>query len=263
MKLGLRHGPPLRAHEISATGHAATGHPRPWHVVIADTGAFLGQGLLAGLICGAVVGGVGGRLAMFVLRLTSDDALHGRETDDGFAIGAVTSATLFLILFAALLGAAGGLVYLGVREWLPPRWRPVLLALVGATVGGTMVIQPDGIDFTLLDPLWLAVVLFVLLPAGYGAGLSLLTERFVRSARWQRSRWRWIAVLPLGLVVLAGGLTGLVVLLLAGLVVGANRAGHVGRLWRSGPVTWLGRGVVAAAIGGGGILLARDVVAVL
>jgi len=260
MRLGFRRGPP-RVRETPAAPDAATGgHPRPWRAVFAAA-AYLSHGLLPGLVCGVLIGGVGGRLAMFILRLTSDDALHGMETDDGFPIGAFTGATLFLLVVTTFLGAVGGLVYLGVREWLPRRGRPVVVGLLAATVGGALVIRPDGIDFTLLDPLWLAVALFVLLPAAYGVALSVLTERFVRSARGRRSRW--LAVLPLGGMVLAGGLPGLVVLLLLGLGVVANRAGRVARLWRSAPVTWLGRGVVAAAIGGAGILLARDVVAVL
>ncbi len=264
MRLGFSGDPPLHAPTTRAgSGDAAADHPRSRRAVIADTATFLSSGLLPGVVCGAMIGGIGGRLAMFVLRVLSDDSLQGRDTDDGFAIGAVTNATLFLVIFAAVLGAVGGLVYLGVREWLSPRWRPVLFGLLGATVGGALVIHPDGVDFTLLDPLWLAVALFVLLPAGYGVALSVVTERVVRSTRWRRSRWRWVAVLPLGLVALAGGPFGLGLLLLMGLAVGADRSGRVARLWRSAPVTWLGRGVVVAAIGGGAVLLAQDVAAVL
>ena len=261
MRLGFRRGPPRVRETPAAPDAAAGGQPRPWRAVFADAATYLSQGLLPGLVCGILIGGGGGRLAMFVLRLTSDDALHGMDTDDGFTIGAFTPATFFLLVETTFLGAVGGLVYLGVREWLPRRGRPVVGGLLGATVGGALFIRPGGIDFALLDPLWLAVALFVLLPAAYGVALSVLTERLVRATRWRRSRWS--AVLPLGGMVLAGGAVGLAVLLLLGLGVVANRSGRVARLWRSAPVTWLGRGVVAAAIGGAGILLARDVIAVL
>jgi hypothetical protein len=60
-----------------------------------------------GALTGAVIGGVGGRLAMFVLRLMSDPSLHGRETDDGFTIGVISGATLFLVGLTAFLGVAG------------------------------------------------------------------------------------------------------------------------------------------------------------
>lgn len=57
---------------------------------------------------------------MLLLRVTSDPALHGVSTDDGFTIGRVSSATLFLLGVIAALGMAGGLFYLAVRRWIPP-----------------------------------------------------------------------------------------------------------------------------------------------
>jgi len=201
-------------------------------------------------------------MSMFLLRVLSDDSLHGMKTDDDFTIGSFTGETAFLVLLATFLGALGGLIYLAVREWLAPRWRSVLFGLLGATVGGTLVIRPDGVDFTVLSPLWLAVALFVALPAVYAVSLSLLTERLVRSDSFQQSRWRWVAVLPLASLLLAGPF-GIVALLLLGFIVGINRSGEVTLLWRSAPVTWLGRAGIAAATAGGGIFLARDVVAVL
>ena len=240
-----------------------TSRPPSWRAVYADAATVLGRGLLAGLVGGALVGGVGGRLAMFLLRLTSSDAVRGLQTDDDFRIGAVTPATLFLIVFAALLGAVGGLIYLGVREWLPPRVRPLLAGLLSATGGGALIIHPGGVDFTVLEPQWLAVALFVLLPGAYGVALSRLTEWLIRSTAARRRWWLWAAFLPLGFVLLASGPVGLGILLVLVLGIGGNRSGHVARLWRSPPVTWLGRGVVAAALGISAILLVRDIAAVL
>lgn len=54
----------------------------------------------AGLIAGALVGGLGGRIAMFILRLTSDPSLRGLTTDDDFTIGIV-------LMFIALPGVYG------------------------------------------------------------------------------------------------------------------------------------------------------------
>lgn len=56
---------------------------------------------------------------MFLLRLTSDDSLRGIETDDGFIIGRFSGDTVFLLGAGAFVGAFGGLIYLGLREWLP------------------------------------------------------------------------------------------------------------------------------------------------
>ena len=65
--------------------------PSPTKGWKADAG-FLGRWILlgagAGAISGALIGGVGGRIAMLVLRLTSSDLLRGAITDDGFEIGA-------------------------------------------------------------------------------------------------------------------------------------------------------------------------------
>ena len=46
--------------------------------------------VVAGISTGVVVVGLGSRLAMFVLRLTSPDSAHGVVNDDGLVIGQVT-----------------------------------------------------------------------------------------------------------------------------------------------------------------------------
>jgi hypothetical protein len=62
-----------------------------------EPGATLGAGVSAGFLAGVLIGGVGGRLAMLALRLTSDPSLHGVSTDDGFTIGRLSLQTLFLL----------------------------------------------------------------------------------------------------------------------------------------------------------------------
>jgi hypothetical protein len=205
---------------------------------------------VAGSLTGAVVGGVGGRLAMFVLRLTSDPALRGLKTDDGFTIGIFSGATLFLVIVTTVLGMIGGLVYLVVRGWLPERGRPWLFGALTGIVGGATVIRPGGIDFTLLEPLGLAVVMFVALPGAYGVATSLLAERFLADdSAFGRSR-AWIAglvlLLPLGLFGVAG--LAVLALILAAVLVG-RAAPAIASLWNSPPVAWIGRvGLVAIAV---------------
>ena len=48
-------------------------------------------GTAAGAIAGLLIGGIGGRLAMLLLRLTSDEIVLGLTSDDGFEIGVVTA----------------------------------------------------------------------------------------------------------------------------------------------------------------------------
>jgi hypothetical protein len=205
---------------------------------------------VAGSLTGAVIGGIGGRLAMFVLRLTSDPALRGLNTDDDFTIGTFSGATLFLVIFTTVLGIIGGLAYLVVRGWLPQRGRPWLFGALTGIVGGATVLRPGGIDFTLLEPLGLAVAMFIALPAAYGVAVSVLAERFLaRDSAFARSR-AWIAglvlLLPLGLFGVAG--LAVLALILAAVLLG-RAAPEIASMWNSPPVAWIGRiGLVAIAI---------------
>ena len=85
-------------------------------------------GAAGGALCGLLIGGGGGRMAMFLLRLTSPDRSHFLETDDGFGIGAFTADTVFLVLAMTFLGMAGGVLYVAVRLWIPVRGRPPTFA---------------------------------------------------------------------------------------------------------------------------------------
>jgi hypothetical protein len=237
--------------------------PIPWKTSIVDALTALSPGVLLGVLCGALIGGVGGRLAMLLLRLTSDDALHGMKTDDEFTIGAITGDSLFLLAATAFMGLVGGLVYLAVREWLPENWRPILFGILGGAVGGAAVIRPGGTDFTALEPLSLAVALFVILPAVYGATLSVLVERLRHSTRFRRGWLRWAGAIPLLLPVLVGAPVGLGMLVLFALVVSLNRFGHVSRLWHSTPTRWVGRLAFTVVLVGSSVELARKVAEVL
>jgi hypothetical protein len=144
-------------------------------------------GAAAGGLGGALVGGVGGRLAMLLLRLTSSDSVRGLESDDGFIIGRFDffdSAELMFV--TAIMGATFGLFVVAGRPFFPKRGMPFAWALAGAVIGGAIIVHEDGVDFTVLDPHWLAVTLFVVIP-GVGAGLiAWLTDLFPRF--WWRRR---------------------------------------------------------------------------
>lgn len=179
--------------------------------------------MAAGLIAGFVIGGIGGRIAMLILRLTSEPSLHGLQTDDGFTIGIVSGATMFLLIVTTLGGVIGGLAYLSVRSWLPERLRPWLFGSLAAVVGGARIIRPEGIDFSRLEPLSLAVVMFVAIPAAYGVATSLLAERFLKKPS----------------------------------------ASRFASVRSSAAVTWLGRAGLAAVGIASTVELARDVAAIL
>ncbi len=235
----------------------------PWQVELLRSARRLGAGLWAGFLCGAIIGGAGGRLAMFVLRLTSDPRLVGTKTDDGFVIGEFTGDTIFLVGLTTLAGALGGLFYLGVRPWLPEHFRTKFMAVFGAAVGGALVIHPDGIDFTRLEPLWLAVAMFIAIPALYGAAMSSLTERLFTAREAPAGRYGWALLLLGPLPVLIMGPIGWMTL--AVLIVGwvLNRRGDLSRVWSSQPAVWIGRAALLSVILWALATLAKDVLAIL
>jgi len=112
----------------------------------------------AGGFAGFLIGGVGGRLAMFILRLTSDDFVRGAESDDGFTIGRFSFETGFLLIVTAALGSVAAIAYMSVRPALPVRWRRAMWATLCGAIGGAAIIHSDGIDFNLLEPTALAGV---------------------------------------------------------------------------------------------------------
>lgn len=149
-------------------------------------------GLVAGGLSGLLVGGVAGRLAMFLLRLTSSDSVHGVESDHGFTIGIISTGTLFLLFITTALGAAGGLAYVAVRSFLPVAIRLVGWAALGGLFLGAAIVEPDGADFTRLEPRALAVILFVLIPSAGALVMAMLVERW-GAGWWWRSPGRTVA----------------------------------------------------------------------
>ena len=160
--------------------------------------------VVAGVGVGIVAIGFGSRLAMLVLRLTSPDSVIGVESDDGFTIGQTTLAgTYNLVQLGAGLGFLGAAAYVVVAPWLiGPGWfRRVTVGLTAGALVGSAVIVPGGIDFTELEPTWLAASLFVALPTLVGVLLTLAVDAVARPGSWT-SRRPWLWLLPLLLLAL-------------------------------------------------------------
>lgn len=161
---------------------------------------------VAGALAGLLVGGVGGRLAMLLLRLTSPDVVLGLTSDDGFRIGVVSSKTLVFIGEMAVAGAPFGAIYGLVRLGIPPWARVPLWSVACAASFGQAIVHDEGIDFTLIEPAALAVALFVALPAAWGALVAALVERWLRGARPLRAHpvaTRVVPLLLLGVAIVA------------------------------------------------------------
>jgi len=151
--------------------------------------------LVSGIAVGAVVGGLGGRIAMLILRLTSPETVRGVESDHGFTIGQITlGGTYNLVLIGSAVGVIGAVAYLAVRPWLvgPPWFRRTTVGMTAGVLVGSLLIEPDGVDFTLLQPLWLAIALFVALSAAVGTALAIVVDHVTAPGSWTaqgRARW--------------------------------------------------------------------------
>jgi hypothetical protein len=152
--------------------------------------------IVGGIPVGVLVGGVGSRLAMLLLRVTSPDRVHGVTSDDGFTIGRITlGGTYSLLLLGAGIGIIGAGAYRLVAPWLiGPTWfRRLTTGLASAAVVGSMLVHADGIDFTLLEPTWLAIGLFVALPGLFGTLIGAAIDSASRPESWTaQGRRRWL-----------------------------------------------------------------------
>ena len=153
---------------------------------------------------------------MLLLRVTSPAMVRGVESDDGFEIGRFTlSGTINLLAFCTLVGIVGGFGYRLVAPVLAgPSWlRQLTIALGVGGLIGSLLVHPDGVDFTLLAPAWLAIAIFVAIPFTYGAAIGPLTARWDRTgSSINQGKWRrW--VLPIA--VMAFAVFGLPVVLMA------------------------------------------------
>jgi hypothetical protein len=174
------------------------GAERTWGETTAIGARRLAAVTAAGGLVGLLVGGVGGRLAMFLLARLNPDAA-GMQSDDDFTIGQFTGATFNLLFVTTLIGIVGGAIYFVLRGLMVgPRWFQVLSVSVGpAVVVGSQLVHTDGVDFTLLDPPLLAIAMFVLIPGTYAALLTVLAERWLRDDGFFATAPTRVAVLPL------------------------------------------------------------------
>ncbi|MDQ3549246.1 MAG: hypothetical protein M3439_10570 [Chloroflexota bacterium] len=142
---------------------------RRYRLVLSQIAAILrvvGVFVLAGMLSGVIVGGLGGRVAMRVsgfLYLRDNPGADIVTESSGEPVGQISlQGTLDLIVESAFSGIVIGLLLLIVAPWLPRSgWRRaaafglVLLAIVGGTV-----ISPDNRDLRTLGPALLNITMF-------------------------------------------------------------------------------------------------------
>jgi hypothetical protein len=146
-------------------------------------GASVGIAAGVGAAAGLVWGGIGGRIAMRVVFLTSNERVRGLTSDDGFEIGTFSGATFALLILTTVVGGMAGFG-VGIIRMVTsgPTWAVAIgTAVASASIAGAIIVHTDGVDFRLLDPLWLTVGLFVLIPGLWGATVVVATEGLMRS----------------------------------------------------------------------------------
>lgn len=166
---------------------AGAGLPRLESVLVT-----VAVGGAVGVVAGVVWGGIGGRLAMRIVMLTSSDAVRGVTSDDGFEIGTVSGATVFLFIFSGVLGGLAGLCVGLVRTLLGGR-TSLVASGVGVAVAlgaGASIVHTDGVDFRFLEPLWLTIGLFVFLPGAWAISVVVITDWLLVSGRVVQHRLR-------------------------------------------------------------------------
>ena len=199
----------------------------------------------AGALLGLLVGGVGSRLAMLLLARLNPEAT-GVISDDGFAMGQLTTATFNLLVVTTFIGVFGGGIYFALRGlMIGPRWFQVLSISVGpAVVAGGSIVHVDGVDFNTLEPVGLSIVMFVVIPGVYAALLTVVAERWLAPGGGFLTTPMWLALAPL---VLWTPLVPFLVALLVGMaVLAALRRTHGGGAVLSHPAwPWLFRAALA------------------
>jgi hypothetical protein len=198
---------------------------------------------------------------MFVL-VELNPIADGLTSDDGFEMGRFTlSGSLnLLFLVGTLFGVLGAGVYVVLRRLaIGPRWFRVLsMSIGGGTVVGSQIIHVDGVDFALLDPLWLTVSLFIAVPAVFVALVAVAGERLL--ARGDDLP-RPVVVLGLAAWVVAFPLLPLLAALAIGWLVGRKLgSSESGRRLLASPIgPWTVRLVLAVVFAAAVVDIARDV----
>ena len=144
-----------------------------------------GAALAAGVLTGAVVGGLGSRLVMRIIAV-GNRSHYGETTHDNAVVGVTTlDGTLNLVTQGVAAGVIGALFYLLCRRWLPGRgWRKGLgfgVVLLAATYPAAIDVEMYEF-FRYIRPVY-AYALFAVLFVAYGVAAAPLTERWGRGSQ--------------------------------------------------------------------------------
>lgn len=243
--------------------------PEPTDVHVGFGGYLLNlSGLVAsaaapGFLAGLIVGGVGSRLAMRVMAVTSGASVQGTETDFGATVGAITlGGTLFLLLAGGAVGVLGSLIFLAVRRWLPGKWwmRGPIFGILLLAVFGRLIIDSDNRDFAVLDPAALAIGMFAAIFVVYGLLFALFHEWAGPKIIGARTRWALVALnLVLLIPLLLTGILGILFVAIVGVGFAVHRSESFMRFWATRSVEVAGHISLMLLFAYGASQLAREI----
>jgi hypothetical protein len=139
--------------------------------------------VLAGIVAGAVVFGLGSRVAMRLVGIAASPE-HLREPTNFGTVGEITfQGTLGLVIVGAVGGLLFGLLYLAIRSWLPGGWaaRGLAFGLLLLSPVGVFIVASSKKDFDLTS-LALIFSLFAAMILLEGLATAWLIERLGRDS---------------------------------------------------------------------------------
>jgi hypothetical protein len=176
-----------------------------------NLGRHVGFATLAGMIAGAIVGGVGGRIAMRVTGFVAGPSVAGVTTTNGNRVGEITlGGTIGVLLVGVALGVLGGLVYAVVEPWLRRLrpWHGVVFGVFLLVAAGISVLDPVNSDFSRFGSAPLNVAMFGALFLLFGILIAWVFDRLPAIAAQSATRVRfvvglgWLALLLAAAVLL-------------------------------------------------------------
>lgn len=172
-----------------------------------------------GALSGLIAAGVGSRVVMKVIAL-ADPSTEGTSTDAEATVGDFTVAgTLSLMVLGTIAGIMGGLLYLGLRRWLPvpPAWKGVAFGVLTLVSVGNVLIDSANVDFQIFEPVLLVVALFAALFFVNGLLLAAMMARWHPEPAYPHRPWVsgaaasvLVIVCVIGAIALVGGTLGMI-----------------------------------------------------
>jgi hypothetical protein len=154
----------------------ATDTARPRDGLAGVTLRDIARGGIAGVLTGAVVAGIGGRVVMRLAAVAVPESAAS-FTENGFVIGSITPAgSLGLIAFGAVTGLVVGAFWVAVATWIPGTGvrRALATMPLAVAVGGVGLVEGSNSDFRVLqnDPLVVAMLLGLVAAVGFVVALA-------------------------------------------------------------------------------------------